>query len=455
MHTYIKREAGALTAFVHAMYSLLMHGSRILTALLIGAFMLLPPASARAQDVGTVLFASGLSSPTYVTAPAGDFTRLFVTELAGEIEILDATTGAQGGVPFLTIPGVDGEGLQGLAFHPDYATNGFFYVYYFDNSASHLVRYTRSANPDLADGASAFPILTITQPFGNHNGGWIGFGPDDFLYVPVGDGGSQHDPSDNGQSITGELLGNVLRIDVDGDDFPGDAGRNYAIPSDNPFVGITGEDEIWAYGLRNPFRASFDRATGDFYIADVGQNTHEEIDFQLASSGGGENYGWRLREAFVATPTGGVGGAQPPDGVDPIHDYDHGTGDDQGNSVTGGYVYRGPIPSINGKYFFGDYQNERIWSIEHNGVVVTEYIDWTSDFVPDIGTIDQIVGFGEDANGNLYIVDLGGQVFRVFGPVGGVPALGGDPRALLVLLPAAVLVALIARRRARASFSSA
>lgn len=443
-----------MTPSVRAMYSLLMHGSRNLTALVIGALMLLPAASARAQAVGTVLFASGLASPTYVTAPAGDFTRLFVTELSGDIEILDATTGVQRAAPFLTIPGVDGEGLQGLAFHPDYDTNGFFYVYYFDNNASHLVRYTRSANPDLADGASAFPILTISQPFSNHNGGWIGFGPDGFLYLPVGDGGSQHDPSDNGQSITGELLANVLRIDVNGDDFPGDAGRNYAIPSSNPFVGVTGEDEIWAYGLRNPFRASFDRLTGDFYIGDVGQNTREEIDFQPAASSGGENYGWRLREGTIATPTGGIGGAQPSDGVDPVYDYLHGTGTDQGNSVTGGYVYRGPITSLNGKYFFGDFQNERIWSIEHNGVAVTEFLDWTTAFVPDIGTIDQIVGFGEDAAGNLYIVDLGGQVFRVVGPVGAVPALGGDPRALLALLPAAALVLFILRRRARASCCS-
>lgn len=436
------------------MYTLRMYGSRNLAALVIVALMLLPAASARAQAVGTVLFASGLASPTYVTAPAGDFTRLFVTELSGDIEILDATTGAQRAAPFLTIPGVDGEGLQGLAFHPDYATNGFFYVYYFDNNASHLVRYTRSANPDLADGASAFPILTIPQPAGNHNGGWIGFGPDGFLYVPGGDGGNQHDPSDNGQSITGELLANVLRIDVNGDDFPADTGRNYAIPSGNPFVGITGEDEIWAYGLRNPFRASFDRLTGDFYIGDVGQNTREEIDFQLAASSGGENYGWRLREGTIATPTGGIGGPQPPGGVNPVYDYLHGTGAIQGNSVTGGYVYRGPITSISGKYFFGDFQNERIWSIEHNGVAVTEFLDWTTAFVPDIGTINEIVGFGEDAAGNLYIVDLGGQVFRVVGPVGGIPALGGDPRALLALLPAAALVLFILRRRARASCCS-
>jgi hypothetical protein len=215
------------------------------------------------------------------------------------------------------------------------------------------------------------------------------------------------------------VLGAILRLDVDGDDFPGDPGRNYAIPADNPFVGTLGEDEIWAYGLRNPFRSCFDRTTGDLYVADVGQGTWEEVNFQPASSRGGENYGWRLREGFEATPTGGVGGPLP-GRTDPIHAYGHGNGDDQGFSITGGCVYRGPVSALAGKYFFADFVAARIWSIEHDGSGVTEHLDWTEAFAPPPGqgSIEAIVAFGEDAAGNLYIVDLGGDVFEVVESVG-------------------------------------
>ena len=392
-----------------------------------------------------------LSLPTYLTAPPGDLARLFVTELLGDIEILDRTTGLAFATPFLTVPGISGEGLQGLAFHPDYDTNGFFYVYFFGSSVSNVVRFTRSAgNPDLADVGSALPILSIgDSSTGNHNGGWIGFGPDGFLYIPVGDGGPQHDTNDRGQTIVGELRGDVLRIDVDADDFPGDPNRNYAIPPDNPFVGAVGEDEIWAYGLRNPFRASFDRLTGDFYVADVGQNTREEVNFQLAGSPGGANYGWRLREGIIATPTGGVGGPQPPDGVDPIYDYTHGSGQDEGFSVTGGYVYRGPIVQLQGKYFFADYVSERIWSIEHDGAMVTEFLDWTDALAPTTGAIEQIVGFGEDGAGDLYIVDLGGEIYRVVLPPL-IPAADALQRGVLALALAALGMAALTRASSRA-----
>ena len=376
-----------------------------------------------------------LATPTYLTAPPGDTARLFVTELGGDIEILDRSAGTAEGT-FLTVAGTAGEGLQGLAFHPDYDTNGFLYVYFFGGGVSNLVRYTRDAgDPDLADPLSAFPILTIGDSSdGTHNGGWIGFGPDGFLYVTVGDGGPQHDTVNRAQSIVGELRGNILRIDVDGDDFPGDPGRNYAIPTGNPFALVAGEDEIWAYGLRNPFRASFDRATGDFYIADVGQNTHEEIDFEAVGSLGGANYGWRLREGTIATPTGGVGGPQPPGGVDPLYEYDHGPGDDEGFSITGGYVYRGPIAQLQGRYFFADFVSERIWSIQHDGTTVTEFIDWTELIAPTGSTIDQIVSFGEDAAGDLYVIDLGGEVFRLIEPpVPLLPPLAGVALAALLV----------------------
>ena len=390
---------------------------------------LLAGGPALAQITGTVRVASGLAGPTYVVAPEDDFARLFVLELGGNILLLDLVTGTIDPTPFLTIT-VSGEGLQGLAFHPNYELNGYFYVYYIAALPRRSVveRYSRDPlDPDLADPASGQTVLEIPQPFDNHNGGWIGFGPDGYLHVPLGDGGSGCDPDNNGQDLD-TLLSSVLRIDVDGDDFPADPDRNYAIPSDNPFVGQPGLDEIWSYGLRNPFRSSFDRLTGGFYIADVGQSAREEIDFQPATSTGGENWGWDLREGLIEAPTGGfcAGGPRPSDNVDPIYDYGHGNGASQGNSVTGGYVYRGPGADPDGWYFFGDYVNQRIWSID--AVTGANFTDWTAAFVPDVGEISSIVGFGEDGAGYLYIVDLGidpkdpgGEIFRVVGDFPFVP----------------------------------
>ena len=394
------------------------------------ACLLLPPATrADVTDYVTVeRVASGLDQPLYVTAPPGDLDRLFIVEKqSGRIKILELASETLKATPFLTVTGlstVGEQGLLGLAFHPDYESNGYFYVNFTDTGGdTKVVRYQVSgADRDVADPNSSLVILTIDQPQGNHNGGWLGFGPDGYLYVNSGDGGGSNDTGPghvsggNAQDVTDNLLGKILRIDVDGDDFPLDDDRNYAIPPTNPFVGSAGDDEIWAYGLRNPWRSSFDRLTGDLYIGDVGQKAREEIDFQPAGSAGGENYGWRLREGTIATPTGGVGGPAPPGAIDPVYDYEHLDGPFdpfEGNSVTGGYVYRGPNLALRGKYFFGDFVSERIWSIEHDGSAATELIDWTDAFTPDIGSIDQISSFGEDASGNLYVVDLGGQVFRV------------------------------------------
>jgi glucose/arabinose dehydrogenase len=410
--------------------------------------------SAAFAQVGTVRVASGLALPTYLTHAPLDFDRVFVTELFGDIEILDVATGTQRGTPFLSIPNVGGaHGLLCLAFHPDYASNGYFYVWFQETDDTiHLVRYTRSAtDPDLADAGSALPILELPSTSG-HVGGWIGFGPDDgYLYLTIGDGQDfvVHDALDHGQGIVGELFANVLRLDVDGDDFPGDPLRNYAIPPDNPFVGVTGEDEIWAYGLRNPWRASFDRVTGDLYIADVGQDSREEIDFERAGTGGGRNYGWRLREGFIATPTGPYGGPQPPNGVDPVYDYTHGPGPSEGASISGGYVYRGPVLELRGRYFFADFMSERIWSIrlDRQTELVTEFMDWTATFVPNVGSIEQIVSFGEDAAGDLYILEFGGEVFRVVGPLGQVPLFGAVGAAALGASLLAVAAGAFARRR--------
>jgi glucose/arabinose dehydrogenase len=402
------------------------------------------PRPASAAISGLERVASGLSSPIFVTHAPGDRDRLFIvqrgspansTSASAAIRILDFTTGSLLATPYLTITGIDnrGEGgLLGMAFHPDYQTNGKFYVYITAGDSiadtffsSYIREYTVSANPNVAN--TAFnPILTWGQPQSNHNSGWIGFSPNDgYLYISAGDGGGSDDNDaghtdgiGNAQDITDNLLGKMLRIDVNGDDFPIDLDRNYAIPSTNPFVGVTGDDEIWAYGLRNPFRDSFDRLTGDLWMGDVGQGAREEIDFQPASSTGGENYGWRLREGTIATPTGGVGG-NCPGCVDPVYDYTHASSQFGGVVVTGGYVYRGPDPSLQGQYFFADSRNtpdtadDNYWMFDPaNPYGTVTNVD--SLLTPDIGSVQFPVSFGEDAKGNLYIAYLiSGEVYRI------------------------------------------
>ena len=288
-----------------------------------------------------------------------------------------------------------------------------------------VVEYQTSiSNPDIADMSSARPIIRISHPQTNHNGGWIGFGPDGFLYIAQGDGGNGNDfgsghiePTGNSQEISNNLLGKMLRIDVDGDDFPLDANRNYAIPTDNPFVNQPGDDEIWAYGLRNPWRVSFDRVRGDFYIADVGQNAREEINFQPSSSIGGENYGWRLREGTIENPNFKpfpeqnvpFGGPRPPGNVDPIYDYTRGNGLFQGRSVTGGYVYRGPVAALRGNYFFADIRAFNLWSFPVSGDGVpdpTQVENWNSRIFPESNSPLAIASFAEDARGNLYAMEI-------------------------------------------------
>lgn len=390
------------------------------------ALLLTVSSEAFAQTAGirSVRVANGFLQPVFCTAPAGDGARLFVVEKAGLIKILNLQTASRATFLDLTaLVSSDGErGLLGLAFHPGYAQNRRFYVSYTGVSSgeTRIVEYqTRSSNPDQADPTSARLLLTFARPQSNHNGGWIGFGPDQYLYMASGDGGNGNDTgtghtagTGNAQDITSNLLGKLLRIDVDRDDFPSDAQRNYGIPPTNPFVGVTGDDEIWAYGLRNPWRCSFDRQTGDLYIADVGQSLREEINVQPGNHPGGANYGWRLREGKVATPTAGIGGPAPAGAVNPIYDYPHGVDARQGFSVTGGYVYRGPIASLRGTYFFADFGNRRIWSLRHR-VVTTHFTDWTTALTPDVGAITNVASFGEDAVGNLYLIDLDGEIFRI------------------------------------------
>ena len=395
-----------------------------------------------AQSLSLERVAAGLASPIFATHAPNDPDRLFIVQRSGAIRILNLNNINQTPTTFMTVPSVSTffeGGLLGLAFHPDYQNNGFFYVHYTTSTGgpfrSRIARFTRtnetSANPNTLQ-----VVLEITQPQGNHNGGWIGFSPiDEYLYVAIGDGGNGNDQGSghtagigNSQDITNNLLGKMLRLDVDGDDFPADGNRNYAIPADNTFVGVTGDDEIFLYGLRNPFRCSFDRENGDLYIGDVGQGAREEISFYPGEGHPDRNMGWRLREGTISTP--GVGGAQPSDGVNPIYDYPR-TGQFGGFSVTGGIVYRGPIQSLNGFYLFGDFGSNNFWGFRYDGSTPdnfdgdnhTEVIRWNSFLDVNVGSLGSMVAFGEDLVGNVYICDLGGEVFRVSD---GTPALIGD-----------------------------
>ncbi|GIW43336.1 MAG: hypothetical protein KatS3mg077_0618 [Candidatus Binatia bacterium] len=349
--------------------------------------------------------ASGLNRPLFVTAPPRDVSRLFIVEKPGRIRILK--WGALLPSPFLDVSslvsGGSEQGLLGLAFHPQFADNGRFFINYTDTSGTTVIaEYRISSNPDVADPGSARVVLQVSQPFANHNGGHLAFGPDGYLYIGLGDGGSAGDPAGNAQNPN-QLLGKMLRIDVD-------TGSPYAIPPTNPFVGAGPPlDEIWALGLRNPWRYSFDRTTGDLYIADVGQNRFEEINFQPATSTGGENYGWNIVEGNGHCYPSGTSCNQA--GLtQPVHEYDH----SQGCSVTGGYVYRGcKMPDLRGTYFYGDFCSAFVRTFRMAGGVATDHQDRTAELESSGVSIDQIASFGEDARGELYIADLGGEVFQI------------------------------------------
>lgn len=361
-------------------------------------------------DIIATRVATGLAQPVFATSAPGRPDKLFVVEKEGTIKILDPATGATS--DFLEIPAGElltgGEqGLLGLAFHPDYATNRQFYVYLVNADGNIEVReYKRSiGDQNVANPNSGDLILTIAHPVEtNHNGGWMGFGKDGFLYISVGDGGGSGDANGNSQNKN-VLLGKMLRIDVDGDDFKSDS-KDYAIPDDNPFADANGADEIWAYGLRNAWRPSFDRLTGDLYIADVGQAKREEINFQPGTSDGGENYGWNIREGkipFEGGPTAGL--------TDPLIDYRHDSSG--GESVTGGYVYRGQAAGMQGVYLYADFISDRIWSFRVVDGKAVDAAERTDQFKASGGSIDAIASFGEDGRGNLYIVGIDGEIFKL------------------------------------------
>lgn len=358
------------------------------------------PLLARVVVVSHIV-ASGLDQPLQVTHAGDGSGRLFVVERPGQIRVIEGQAVLPD--PFLDISPLvttaGGEqGLLGLAFHPQYSTNGYLYVDYTraEDGATVVARYTvMGTDPNAVDPASATTLLTVTQPYANHNGGQLAFGPDGYLYIGLGDGGGAGDPDENAQDTT-TLLGSILRIDVD-------RGMPYRIPADNPFAGTAGQDEIWDYGLRNPWRFSFDRLTGDLYIGDVGQALWEEIDYHGAGTAGGLNFGWDCKEG--AHNYEFVGDCLTAELVDPIAEYSHA----EGRSVTGGFVYRGPAnPSLQGQYLFADFIAGKIWSMTKTG---SNPDTWSAP-VLELNTSLRISSFGEDEAGELYVVDYGGGTIR-------------------------------------------
>ncbi|HZM21699.1 MAG TPA: PQQ-dependent sugar dehydrogenase, partial [Anaerolineales bacterium] len=352
--------------------------------------------------------ASGLTKPVFITHAGDGSERIFVLELPGQIRIIK--NGTLLSTPFLDIhtsvksTGSE-QGLLALAFHPSYSSNGEFFVAYTaprsgDSTGSNLIlqKFSVSAsNPDQADSTSGTVLLTISHPtYSNHNGGTLAFGQDGYLYWSTGDGGSGGDPNNHAQDLT-SFLGKILRIDVD-------SGSPYTIPASNPFytsVDPNLKKEIWAYGLRNPWRFAFDRQTGDLYIGDVGQSVREEIDFQPASSVGGENYGWRVMEGSICyNPSSGCNQSGK---ILPVSEYDH----TLGCAVTGGYVYRGSnFPSLRGLYFYSDYCSGRFFSLQNNAG------DWNT--VPLVDTPYTVSTLGEDELGELYLADYGtGKLYSI------------------------------------------
>jgi glucose/arabinose dehydrogenase len=362
--------------------------------------------------------ASGFAQPLYLAAVPDSSGRVFVVEQGGRIRILNPATGTIAATPFLdistTISSGGERGLLGFVPAPDFATTGTFFVYVTNPAGdSEVRRYrTTTTNRDVADTTTADLILTFAQPFANHNGGWMDFGSDGFLYIGSGDGGSGGDPQNNAQNPN-NLLGKILRIDVVSDAFAGDPNRDYAIPSSNPCAGSGGSPEIYALGLRNPFRASFDRATGNLFIGDVGQNAIEEIDL-IPPNRPGLNFGWARLEG-----TQSFSGQPPTGAIPPVTEYTHGNGPLQGNSVTGGYVYRGGAASLQGQYIFADFISGAIWSVAASRLVQgqtlpsSSFTVRTQDFTPNTGAINNISSFGIDQSNNLYIIDYDGEIFVI------------------------------------------
>jgi glucose/arabinose dehydrogenase len=360
-----------------------------------------PPPPPVLPAISLAEVASGLSTPVFLTSPAND-ARQFIVERRGRIRILQ--NGALLALPFLDISArvlTEGEGgLLSMAFHPQYASNGYFFIYYTNTNGDIVVdRMSASPNPNLADPTSALTIIRIAHPvYRNHYGGLVSFGPDGFLYLGTGDGGGAGDPQRNAQNLNA-LLGKILRLDVSASS----AGQPYAIPPSNPFAGQAGRrGEIWAFGLRNPWRYTFDNDL--LFIADVGEDLREEVDIASVAQGG-LNYGWNIVEGSGCLNAASCDrtGLTPP-----AFEYEHGPGDVNGCSITGGFVYRGKaIPELAGRYFYSDYCVGFLKSFLPSGAGIGEQMNWP---IPDIG---QVPSFGRDADGELYVLTTGGKVFKI------------------------------------------
>lgn len=374
------------------------------------------------QPLTTQLVASGLSSPVMVKSPPGDTQRLMIVQRGGRVRLVK--NGVLQTTDFIDLTGQvlvnDERGLLDIAFHPNYASNGWFYLRYTNTSGqTQIKRFTRSANPDVAEATSGYSIFRLGSTISFHIGGSMEFGRDGYLYVGIGDEVNVNWPQD-----INSLHGKLLRIDVSADDFPADADNNYRNPPTNPYFGaVTGRDEIWAKGLRNPYRFAFDRWTGALWIGDVANGGPEEIDFQPLGLAG-RNYGWPCKEGSVCNAGNTQCNCGQSDLVAPVFEFTH----DLGNcAVTGGRVYRGcAVPDLIGTYFFADYCSARIWSFRYDNNVMTEFnANRAVELDPPNGIITSIVGFGEDARGELYICELGGEVWKIV-PSSAPPDLNGN-----------------------------
>jgi len=408
-----------------------------------------------AAEIPVERIVSGLDSPVFVTAPPGD-ARLFVLEQDGVIQLI--VDGAVNPIPFLDIrdrvrDAANEQGLLGMAFPPDHASSGVFYLYYTAEDlagGSRLARYRVGSDPNVALRDEKI-LLEVAQPRVNHNGGTLAFGPDGMLFFGLGDSGGSNDPDEAAQDRL-SLLGKILRLDVAFTDFE----ENLEIPASNPFFGDEDpggpvpnlvRDEIWALGLRNPYRFSFDRETGDLYIADVGQNAFEEVNVELAPDAGsvsplnpgGANYGWDLLEANACTDPGNPL-CDDPGFRAPVHAYPHPDVPFCRASITGGVVYRGSRPELQGEYFFADFCADRIWSFPWLGreeIPGGDVSEWTGLLQPDAGSLVALTAIGEDAQGELLLLSREGSLFRV------VP----EPGASLLITSGLFALAVLARLR--------
>lgn len=369
----------------------------------------------RAGRVATRRIGQGFNSPVFLLGRGDGSDRVLVVEKGGRIRVHDPITGTTDTGNFLNISGdisTDGErGLLGAALAPDFATSGILYICATAlDGAVQIRKFTVTGG--VASGTGDVILSVPHATANNHNGGWIGFDAGGNLVVAIGDGGGGGDPEGNAQN-TYSLLGKMLRIDPRGDAYPADTNRDYTIPAGNPFASGGGAPEVWHWGLRNPFRNSFDRATGNLYIGDVGQGAMEEVNLARPADPG-LNYGWNIREGTLPFSAGSTAGL-----TEPVITYTQGSGPLQGRTVIGGYVYRGPVAALRGQYVFGDFINRRLWSLATASIVqgatltAAQFTDRTAAFAPAAGAIGMMTSFGEDDLSNLYIVDYDGEIFLV------------------------------------------